>query len=175
MPLPPSPEPADIPLPEPVVSDDIDRAKTPAPIEVEPAPIPEPARTPEPAVPEQEVDGEQEEMEVDEVQEEHVVEEPVEEAVVVKEPVHVAPPPFADSSVVIHGLDDDLKDLDVYATPIHPEVRNLDWANAKTPISALLSSIQQGFEFSPPSPVSPPYTYLNGERDTAGLGTRLFS
>jgi hypothetical protein len=178
VPLPPSPEPVDIPLPEPVLSDDIDRVKTPEPVEVQEAPVPEPAVTPEPAVVE-EVDAEVEENDV------HVEEHAEEEAEVeigtkpepkaVPEPARVHVPAFVSPEVVIGGMDDDLKDLDVYATPLHPEVKTLNWGNAKTPISALLSSIQQGFEFSPSSPVSPPYTYINGEKDTGALAAQLFS
>ncbi|KAH6914153.1 endo-1,3(4)-beta-glucanase chain A [Coprinopsis sp. MPI-PUGE-AT-0042] len=41
--------------------------------------------------------------------------------------------------------------------------------DAKTPISALLSSIQQGFEFSPASPLSPPMGYANHHAEPVTL------
>ncbi|KAG2015988.1 endo-1,3(4)-Beta-Glucanase chain A [Coprinopsis cinerea AmutBmut pab1-1] len=47
-------------------------------------------------------------------------------------------------------------------TPPNPNIQlGISWNvhEAKTPISALLSSIQQGFEFSPASPLSPPQGY----------------
>ncbi|TFK22596.1 hypothetical protein FA15DRAFT_657432 [Coprinopsis marcescibilis] len=48
--------------------------------------------------------------------------------------------------------------------------------DAKTPISALLSSIQQGFEFSPGSPLSPPHGYQNGRQmEALSLGHFLQS
>lgn len=75
--------------------------------------------------------------------------------------------PLLDSSV--YGDGDG-----ILCTPMHPEVKSLGWNNAKTPISALLTSIQQGFEFSPSSPVSPPYTYVSGDKDTMPFATQLF-
>ncbi|KAF9245448.1 hypothetical protein BU15DRAFT_71196 [Melanogaster broomeanus] len=63
------------------------------------------------------------------------------------------------------------KDMDTPAEGLRKEVENLlDVAPAgepggvgspsKTPITALLSSIQQGFLFTPSSPLSPPQAYL---------------
>ncbi|KAF8891649.1 clasp N terminal-domain-containing protein [Infundibulicybe gibba] len=50
-------------------------------------------------------------------------------------------------------------------------------SSAKTPISALLSSIQRGFLFTPSSPMSPPDTYLSRAPPDSmpfSLNTRLF-
>ena len=71
-------------------------------------------------------------------------------------------PPIAPNAFVT-GPDGHREDLP--STPAQLHLPPSEWAlqNAKTPISALLSSIQQGFEFSPASPLSPPHTYLNGE------------
>jgi hypothetical protein len=43
---------------------------------------------------------------------------------------------------------------------LHPENTNTAILTAKTPISALLSSIQHGFLYSPNSPLSPADSYL---------------
>ncbi|KAK0225765.1 clasp N terminal-domain-containing protein [Armillaria fumosa] len=59
------------------------------------------------------------------------------------------------------------------ATP--PSSQGENWAKPqKTPISALLSSIEQGFLLTPASPLSPPISYLNygrGMNDATNLTT----
>ncbi|KAK0504921.1 hypothetical protein EDD18DRAFT_1343693 [Armillaria luteobubalina] len=63
--------------------------------------------------------------------------------------------------------------VDIPATP--PSSQGESWAKPqKTPISALLSSIEQGFLLTPASPLSPPISYLNygrGMNDAINLTT----
>ncbi|KAK0241942.1 clasp N terminal-domain-containing protein [Armillaria nabsnona] len=63
--------------------------------------------------------------------------------------------------------------VDAPATP--PSSQGESWAKPqKTPISALLTSIEQGFLLTPASPLSPPISYLNygrGMNDATNLAT----
>ncbi|KAF5326478.1 hypothetical protein D9611_000210 [Ephemerocybe angulata] len=150
VPLPPSPEVASVPLPEPVECVVEDAVVTPPVVEEEEVAEPIEEEVVEPAPVEAEVEPEAE-------PEQHVP---------APEPAHYHLP-LLGPNIYVDGEE-------LPNTPMHPELKSLGWNNAKTPISALLSSIQQGFEFSPSSPVSPPYTYLNGDKDTLPLGTQLF-
>lgn len=99
---------------------------------------------------------EDEEMEVEEV------EEPRSECLpTIAEPNDEASE--SESDVPIVKLPTDCANSPDPITPPQATHLGVAWnANeAKTPISALLSSIQQGFEFSPVSPLSPPMGYAN--------------
>jgi CLIP-associating protein 1/2 len=57
------------------------------------------------------------------------------------------------------------------STPVLNDGRITDVNLAlKTPISALLSSIQQGFDLTPCSPLSPPQDYLASSNSPVGTG-----
>ncbi|RXW14299.1 hypothetical protein EST38_g11545 [Candolleomyces aberdarensis] len=148
VPLPPSPKVEANTLPEAVEA-------VAATVEENEAPIEEDS---EPA----------EEEEVEE--EEAVVSEPEDE--VVQEVEYPAP-----AAIGLVVTDSDKEPFELPNTPLNPEIKSLGWniQNAKTPISQLLTSIQQGFEYSPASPLSPPQSYLTGNNgETQPLSFPLF-
>jgi hypothetical protein len=147
VPLPPSPGvEANAPLPEVVEAVAVAVEEKEAPKEEDPRPA-----------------GEEKAEE-----EEEVVAEPEAE----EEEESPAPEP-APIGLVVTGSEP----FDLPNTPLNPEIKSLGWniQNAKTPISQLLTSIQQGFEYSPTSPLSPPQSYLTGSNgETQPLSFPLF-
>ncbi|KAJ2922011.1 hypothetical protein H1R20_g15074, partial [Candolleomyces eurysporus] len=151
-------------------------AKAPPPVVPEAVPLPPSPKVEATALPEAveaaaatvEENEAPNEEEVEE--EEAAVSEP--EAEVVQEVEYPAP---AAIGLVVTGSDNGPFELP--NTPLNPEIKSLGWniQNAKTPISQLLTSIQQGFEYSPTSPLSPPQSYLTGNNgETQPLSFPLF-
>ncbi|KAG6901164.1 hypothetical protein C0995_016299 [Termitomyces sp. Mi166 len=64
-------------------------------------------------------------------------------------------------------VEDHSRPLEGPTTPTLPPTDNGLDANAKTPISSLLASIQRGFMYTPSSPLSPPQSYANRGVDAA--------